>query len=154
MKQLSKEDIISSFGKQKLKNFKLPDLEKVEWVNLSYLGWIHRSGHLGYIVYEYKNNLTGVVLNVIKGNDDHKYKMCSLCNTLHIGSGISLFSHKTKSRTYETHGDYFCANLDCSLYLRGLKKNWAIQMREDLTIDEKLLRLEANLDKYFEKIIQ
>ncbi|MEI7990034.1 MAG: FBP domain-containing protein [Chloroflexota bacterium] len=148
MNQLSREAVTNAFSKKQQKDLKIPDLDAIDWKNIDYLGWIHRSGHLGYIVYEFDGKLIGIRLNVEKTLNDNKYKICSLCLTQHLGNGTSLFTSPNPVRKNEVTGDYLCANLNCGLYLRGIEKSEAIQLREDITREQKIERYLKNLRRF------
>ena len=48
MLALDKEQIAEAFDKDEV--LKVPDLRNVQWPFLDYFGWVHSSGHLGFIV--------------------------------------------------------------------------------------------------------
>jgi hypothetical protein len=149
MRILSKEEIILSFPSKERKKVKLPDLEKINWENLDFLGWIHPSGHLGYIVYEFQNGvLRGMVLERTPITLGRGARMCSLCYTLNTASQIRLFTYRIPGKNI-TIGDYFCADLQCSLYIRKIKEPFLAQMQENLTIHQKIERCKKNLEKFF-----
>lgn len=152
MRTLTREEIISSFRKKDVKNLKLPDLNIVEWENIDYLGWLHPSGHLGFMVYELDSILIGLVLDKTTPGTKNA-KMCSLCLTIHSGNGVSMFSTQVHSKPNTKHGIYVCSNLHCSLYVRNKKDLPVNQMRETISIDDKICRLNSNLDNFFRGII-
>ena len=53
MLALDKEQIAEAFGKDEVLN--VPDLRNVQWPFLGYFGWVHSSGHLGFIVLQSPN---------------------------------------------------------------------------------------------------
>jgi len=151
MNKLTKNEIVNSFSKKDIKKLKLPDLDNIDWENIDYLGWIHRSRHIGYIVYLLNKKLIGIFLNITKTKQDNKYKQCSLCMTQHTGAGISLFTKA--DRNHNSKGNYICANLDCGLYLRNKKDILAIQMQENITKEQKLERYLKNLKQFINDIL-
>lgn len=153
MQKLSREEISSSFIK-KPKDLFIPDLDTVAWDDLSYFGWFHRSGHKAYIASNYQGKLLGIELDVEAGSKGVKYKMCSICHTLHIGSNISLFTYSIIRPRYRTFGEYICSNLNCSLYVKEVLKSEAVQMAEDISIEDKLNRLAVNLEHFNENYIE
>lgn len=152
MRTLTKEEIILSFSKKDVKKLKLPDFNTIEWKNIDYLGWVHPSGHLGFMVYELDSTLIGLVLDKTTPGTKNA-KMCSLCLTIHNGRGVSIFSTQVKSKPNTKHGIYVCSDLQCSLYVRNKKNFPANQMRETISMDDKILRLNSNLDNFFRGII-
>jgi hypothetical protein len=152
MRTLTKKEILSSFSKESRKKIFLPNLDSIDWENLDYLGWIHPSEHLGYIVYELFGKLQGLILERNpKPPPTGKIKMCSWCYTLNFSSNIRLFTYQIPNKKISI-GNYICANLDCSLYIRGIKKTYVTQMPETLTLSEKIERLHRNLKNFFELI--
>jgi len=50
-------------------------------------------------------------------------------------------------------GQYLCSDLDCSLYVRGKKTSVAGGgPDETLTLEEKIARIQANLNAFVEKV--
>ncbi len=157
MEKLLKEEILSLFAKKSRRKLYLPNLENIDWENLDFLGWIHPSGHLGYIVYEFENNLIGLILERNRPLQSSGIKMCSLCYSLHMSSGVRLFTYKIDKNN--SIGDYFCTDSQCSLYIRGIKKvgnendsTILGQMPESITLEEKIKRLKDNLNSFIKRI--
>lgn len=148
MRPLTTKEILSAFSKRERKEIKLPDLELIDWENLDFLGWIHPSGHLGFVVYEFPTRVRGIVLERNTQASSGGIRMCSWCYTLNIASGVRLFTYQIP-KTKITIGDYLCADLQCSLYLRGIKKTDITQMRESLSVSEKIQRCKSNIEKFF-----
>ena len=48
MLALNKEQIAAAFDEDEVLN--VPDLGNVQWPFFDYFGWVHSSGHLGFIV--------------------------------------------------------------------------------------------------------
>ncbi|GIH94147.1 hypothetical protein Psi01_47770 [Planobispora siamensis] len=84
--------------------------------------------------------------------------MCSLCLTVRTGGGVALM---TAPRTGEAGrqgnsvGEYLCADLACSLYVRGRKRSAAEgDFEESLSRDEKIARIRGNLTAFLDKVIR
>jgi len=150
MRVLTKEEIVSSFPIKERKKLKILDLQKINWELLDFLGWIHPSGHLGYIVYEFPYSLRGVVSERNQKLIGNAVKMCSLCYTIHNHTNVRLFTYKIPNSNI-TIGDYFCADLQCSLYIRKIKDPMVARIEENLTISQKIERCKTNLEKFFFK---
>ena len=133
MRQLSKEEIASSFHYKERKKVKLPELEKINWEVLDFLGRVHPSGHLGYIVYEFPLGLRGIVLERNLKPISEGTRMCTLCCTVHKASNIRLFTYRILHSNIII-GDYFCADLECSLYIRKIKDPMVARIEENLTV--------------------
>lgn len=78
--------------------------------------------------------------------------MCSWCLTIHRGCDVNLFTAETQFERNKTYGDYICNDLNCSLYVRGIMKSEACQMRENIDIKAKIARLNANIGKFFQAV--
>ena len=152
MNKLSREDIASLFSKKELKTLKYPILEEIDWENLDFLGWIHPSGHIGYMVCQFEKQLRGFVLNRVPNYND-KVGMCSICKTIHNNTNVSFFSTQSKQNKDVTIGDFVCRDLQCSLYIRGKIPNPIVQMWENLDREDKITRLRSGLDKFCKKIV-
>lgn len=144
MEILSSGGIIAAFPAHERKLVLLPLAPA--WEQLDFLGWIHRSGHLGFIVFR-AESVVGLVFarSVIHSKGSRRF-MCDICCTLHEQSGVASFTRwnreLTRSRSY-----MFCADLGCSLYVRDLRKNVCTQMPETLSKQEKAKRLSTNLSR-------
>lgn len=144
MKKYSKEDIVNAFSEKQKKTLKLPDLDVIDWDSLDFLGWIHPSGHKGYVVYK-EGALKGIEFEITR-SETNKVKMCNWCKTVREGRDISVFSvSHSKNRSI---GTYLCWDLQCSLYVRELKKVPPIQMRETISKEDKIKRLVDNFKKF------
>jgi len=153
MKPLSKEEILLSFPKkfrEKI-SFKYLELDKIDWDNLDFLGWVDPDENLGYLVYPFPQELRGLVLESNQSIGSGGIKMCSFCYTLHLPSGVRLFTYKIPNKKI-TIGNYFCSDLQCSLYLRKIKLSGITQMSESLSIEEKIERCKRNIEDFFKLI--
>jgi hypothetical protein len=151
MRTLTKEEIISAFPVKERKKVKILDLQTIDWEVLDFLGWIHPSGHLGYIVYEFPLGLRGIVLERNPKPLGQNVGMCALCYTIQNASNIRLFAYKIPNSNI-TIGDYFCADLQCSLYIRKIKDPMVARIEENLTTSQKIERCKINLEKFFSRI--
>ncbi|MFF1798678.1 FBP domain-containing protein, partial [Kitasatospora sp. NPDC058263] len=86
-----------------------------------------------------------------------KTNVCSLCLSAHAGSGVALLAARragVSGREGNTVGTYICADLACSLYLRGLKKSALVSRPEEsLSQEELVARTVANLDAFLAKVL-
>jgi hypothetical protein len=130
-------------------------LDGVDWDAADFLGWVHPSGHLGFIVAETAGGLTGLALRrsaIARGNRPRRL-LCSLCLTVHAEGGVASFSlNKTQKETYSTKADMFCADLRCSAYIRGRLRSDAVQMQETISVSEKIARLQSNLQSFLRRV--
>lgn len=152
MEPLTREAIIGSFSRKQRKYVQLPNIDNVEWAALDYLGWAHVSGHMAYVVYARDGAARGVVLRRTKLTGAQKPKMCSWCLTIHRGCGVNLFTAHVGDNRDKLYGDYLCNDLGCSAYVRGTEKLEACQMRETISLDMKIARLRANVERFYRAI--
>jgi hypothetical protein len=137
-----------------------PGLAGPPWPSLDFLGWRDRQmPQRAYIVVPWEGRPVGFVLRsptnrakgLIKGS------MCSICLTMHSASGVSVFvapKAGQPGRDGNTVGSYICADLQCSLYVRGLLTSEAAHtMDETLSVEAKIDRLRARLGRFTRDVI-
>lgn len=86
-----------------------------------------------------------------------KSSMCQVCLTGHASSGVTLLVAPlagARGREGNTVGIYLCADLACSLYVRGKRqpKLRGRRHEESLTLDEQVARLTGNLDAFVDRV--
>ncbi|MCF3104093.1 FBP domain-containing protein [Streptomyces roseoverticillatus] len=163
MQPFADNDIRASFincSKGEARRIALPrNLSEVPWEDLDFLGWRDPGApDRGYVVAERDGQLTGVTLRVPQGGPRSMAKttMCSLCLTSHPGSGVSLLAARrvgAAGREGNTVGAYMCADLACSLYVRGKKvPELSMRYKETLSEEERITRMLVNLDDFLAKV--
>jgi hypothetical protein len=84
--------------------------------------------------------------------------MCSLCLTTHTGGGVVLMTGNragAAGRQGNSVGLYICADLACSLYVRGLRKpESGARMPESLTPQEQIDRTRAKVAGFLDRILE
>ncbi|WP_067482426.1 FBP domain-containing protein [Actinomadura hibisca] len=163
MRPVTESDIRASFvncTKGEAKRMAVPkDLAERPWDDLDFLGWRDPAApERAYMVLESGEGLTGVALRLAVPNAGHFRKsMCSLCLTTHTGGGVSLMTARRAGRNGQdgnTVGAYFCADLACSLYLRGKKRaGLGGRMHESLSLEELIARTEVNLAEFVGRVV-
>lgn len=157
---ISERDIRASFvncSKGDAKRLPLPrDLDDRPWEQLDFLGWTDPSlPGRAYLVVPRDDRLVGVALRSEAGGHG-RAQMCTICLTTHTGSGVSLLAAAKageSGRRGNTIGTYMCADLACSLYARGKKRPAAgSRYREDLTVEEKVERVHANIEAFLHRL--
>ena len=126
------------------------------WEHLDYFGWRDpQSTARGYLVADLGGTLTGIVLRAPESTTGHARKsLCSLCLTAHSG-GVSLMVAPRAGRSGQrgnSVGTYICADLACSLYIRGKRDTGTSAMHETLTLDQRIERLLLNLDAFVTRV--
>ena len=155
MQTLKREEVIAAFDNRK--DLVIPDLGEIEWQTLDYLGWIHPSGHEGYVVLQSPN--TGAVCGIRmnrsqRGAKKRRMEMCSWCHHVHKANGTAMFSVTVKgSDGRHILGNVICKNLDCSLRVRNLVEPVSI-MRESLYEPARIWRMQQQMHKWLERAKQ
>jgi len=135
-------------------------LAEQPWEQLDFLGWRDPGApDRGYLVAERDGALIGVTLRSPVGirRSLVRSNVCSICITAHSGSGVALLVARRAGpagREGNTVGAYICADLACSLYVRGLRRTQLAQrLTETLTLDEQIDRTRTNLDVFLDQIL-
>ncbi|SDU62404.1 FBP domain-containing protein [Jiangella alkaliphila] len=157
MKPITEGDIRRSFvncSKGEAQRLAVPrDLDEQPWGDLDFLGWrAPGAPDRGYLVAERDDGgLVGLTLRAApkSARGFTTRSMCSLCLTTHTSGGVSLMTARRAGeagRQGNTVGQYLCADLACSLYVRGRKKSIVgAEIEETITVDEKVARARRNL---------
>ncbi|MEU7238761.1 FBP domain-containing protein [Streptomyces sparsogenes] len=163
MKAVTEQAIRASFvncSKGEAKRLAVPrDLDERPWNDLDFLGWRDPAApDRGYVVVERDGRLVGVALRTPGQQRGHLHRgMCSLCLTTHPGSGVSLMTARKAGkagREGNSAGLYICADLQCSLYLRGKKTPdpGGSRISESLTLEEQMARLTTKLFDFLDSL--
>ncbi|QMU78802.1 FBP domain-containing protein [Streptacidiphilus sp. PB12-B1b] len=163
MKPVTEQDIRASFvncSKGDAKRLAVPrDLAERRWDDLDFLGWRDPAApDRGYLVAEHGDRLVGVALRSPSGTRAFQRRsMCSLCLTTHSGDGVSLMTAPRAGRAGRegnSLGLYVCSDLDCPLYLRGIKSTGpGGRLHESLTLDEQVARTMTALAAFLDNLL-
>ena len=164
MEKLDETDIRASFvncSKSETKRINLPKpLADQPWADLDFLGWRDPGApDRGYIVVDHGGRLVGVTLRAPQGvhRSFTKTTVCSLCVTSHPGTGVCLLAAPragAAGRQGNTVGAYMCADLACSLYIRGKKETGlGARFEEDLPLQAKVDRTLTNLASFVDRVL-
>ncbi|MGW0971292.1 FBP domain-containing protein [Streptomyces sp. NPDC002516] len=162
MRPLTEQDIRTSFvncSRGEAKRLATPrDLDDRPWGDLDFLGWRDPGApDRSYLVSEQDGGLMGVALRLPPSRRGLRHRsMCSLCLTTHPGDGVSLMTARkagAAGREGNSVGVYICADLDCSLYVRGRKPLRAgSRFEETLTTQEQIARTVDRLSSFLAKL--
>ncbi|WP_203994605.1 FBP domain-containing protein [Sphaerisporangium rufum] len=163
MRPVAERDIRASFincSKGETKRLNPPrELADLPWADLDFLGWRDPGApERAYLVAEHDGSLAGIALRVTSGaaRGFTSRSMCSLCLTTHTNGGVALMTARRTGeagRQGNTVGHYLCADLACSLYVRGRKEApGGGPIDESLTVDEKAARVRANVAAFLAKV--
>lgn len=132
----------------------------VPWADLDFLGWTDPGAPLrALLVAPGPDGPVGVLLRRPEARRAGALRssMCRVCLTEHASSGVSLFVAPlagAAGRNGNTVGEYLCADLACSLYLRGKRqpRMRLVRREETLSLDERVGRATANLAAFTDRI--
>jgi len=162
MQVVAETDIRASFracSAGERKRMRLPNLSEVEWENLDFLSWIDRSDpKTGYIVAMLADEReVGLVLRMVKATKSvARQSMCNWCRTIHPMGGVALFSTlrwNEQGKLGGTIGDYICADLACSAYVRRLKRSDQVQLPTMKSIEERIRDLNDHVELFINRVI-
>jgi hypothetical protein len=164
MVALTEDEVRASFvncTKGEVQRIGLPGpLDAVYWEHLDFLGWRDpKAEQRAYIVVPWTDGPVGIALRVpqAKRKSLMRSSMCSICLTVHSASGVASFvaaKAGSAGREGNSVGTYFCADLQCSRYVRGtLKSDAATFMEESLDPAEKIHRLRAKLEAFTRTVL-
>jgi hypothetical protein len=143
--------------KGEAKRLNIPkDLAARPWEHLDYFGWRDpQNPARGSLVADLGGTLTAVMLRAPDNTVGHARKsLCSLCLTAHSG-GVSLMVAPRAGKSGQqgnSVGTYICADLACSLYIRGKRDTGTSAMHETLTLDQRIARLATNLEVFLARV--
>lgn len=155
MRPLTERDVRASFvncTKGEARRLAVPrDLADRPWDDLDFLGWRDpASPDRAYLVAELGGSTIGIALR--RATRGHRRRvMCSLCLTTH--ENVSLMTARKARQRDNSVGAYLCADLACSLYLRGKKDAGpGSRLQESLTLPEQIERTMANLTAFLARV--
>jgi hypothetical protein len=161
MRPVTEREIRASFvncSKGEAKRLAVPrDLADRPWDDLDFLGWRDPSApDRAYLVAESGTGLVGVTLRRATPPAGARKSMCALCLTTHSGDGVSLMTARKAGKEGQqgnSVGSYLCADLACSLYLRGKKDTEpGARAHDSVPLDEQITRTKANLTAFLDRV--
>jgi hypothetical protein len=158
---VSADEIRRSFvnsSKSQVKAMTLPPgFTELPWESLDYLGWRDpKAPNRGYLVVRRDAGTTGIAVNTqASGAPRRGAGLCDLCNTAHPVTDVALFAARlagSAGRAGNTVGLYICADLACSLYLRGLRE-LDVPQGETATPEVRAERLATRLEGFVNRVL-
>jgi hypothetical protein len=142
---MNKEDIPKLFEKKFRKKFWAPEKisnGSISIENREVTTWIHKSGHLGYMIYNDNGTFyTGVFERAdIVGKNAH---MCPLCCSVNAGRKMASF-RRSLSKTSSV-AVTLCKDLDCEESIANVNPN---TIRETLTKEDKIERYKHHVREF------
>ena len=131
----------------------MPDLAPVDWGVLDYFGWLHPSGHKGFVVLPVNTKFYAMSLRRSVNHDAKpRTRMCSWCHHVYRSRGTALFSTTVAGSDERRFiGHHICSNLDCSLRIRNLPSDPPTYLPETLDIKKKIYRLETSVLTFMQR---
>ncbi|MFF1867917.1 FBP domain-containing protein [Kitasatospora herbaricolor] len=164
MNPLDETEIRTSFvncSKGEARRLNLPKgLAELPWDVMDFLGWRDPGApDRSYLVAVRDGRPVGVTLRVPDVRRSlTRTNVCSFCISTHAGSGVSLLTARragAAGRQGNSVGTYMCADLACSLYLRGLKRSALVSRPEEsLTLEEQITRTVTNVDRFLDQVLE
>jgi hypothetical protein len=127
------------------------------WTHTDFLGWVDPRApqHATIVAPDSGGGLVGVRLRRNTGGGG-RAKMCSICCTMHPGSGVALMvaARAGKSgRDGNTVGLDVCADLQCPGYVRGwLPAPTLTTLVETLPLEDRVARMWLNLESFLRRV--
>jgi hypothetical protein len=161
MEPLTADQIRASFvncSQGEAKRLPLPRaLAESPWPSLDFLGWRDAGAPGAAYVVAPGERPVGIVLRIsTTRRSTGRSNLCSLCTTLHSTSDVALMVAPragAAGRAGNSVGAYLCADLACSLYARGLRRPGRVQPVETLSTDDRVARLQQNLDAFVRRVL-
>ncbi|MFI5735191.1 FBP domain-containing protein [Kribbella sp. NPDC051587] len=134
-----------------------PKFTDLPWESLDFLGWRDpKAPNRGYLVVRRTEGVTGIALNTQATTKPRRGTgLCDLCTTAHQVTDVALFAARragTAGREGNTVGTYICADLACSLYLRGLRDP-EVPQGETIAPELRIERLTTRLDTFVTRVL-
>jgi hypothetical protein len=158
---LSGDEIRRSFvnsTKSQVRAIALPSrFAELPWESLDFLGWRDaKAPNRGYLVVRRDDGVTGIAVSTQTSGAARRFAgLCDLCNTAHHVSDVALFAARragSAGREGNTVGMYMCADLACSLYIRGLRE-LDLPQGETATAEVRAERLRIRLETFVRRVL-
>jgi hypothetical protein len=161
MEPLNVQDIRGSFvnaSRSMVKAMSVPTgFADLPWDHLDYLGWRDpKAPARAYLVVRRESGVTGVAMaTAASGRPRRGTGLCDLCHTAHHVTDVALFVAPragASGKAGNTVGTYICADLACSLYLRGLREP-EVPQGETVPATERVRRLGDRLENFLNRVL-
>jgi FBP C-terminal treble-clef zinc-finger len=162
MEPLPEAEIRASFvncTKGEASRINLPrDFAELPWADLDFLGWRDPGApERAYLVAAYAGRTVGVALRSGSGGGGGftARSICTICKTTRTGGGVTLMSARKageSGRNGNSVGQYICADLACSLYVRGKKISAGTLLDETLDLPSRIARTRSGLEGFLKRV--
>jgi hypothetical protein len=129
----------------------------IDFDQWDYIGWRDaKAPQRGYIVAIENDLVTSIVVRAPEGaSTRHGSSLCDLCHTGHAAADVALFTAAragAAGRKGDTVGLYICADLACSLYIRGLREV-KLPQGETVSVEVRSARLQERLSTFLARVL-
>jgi hypothetical protein len=138
----------NGFKKKKLADYSIPYVFTDHNFEPELIPFCDKSGTAGILLLRNQGRILAASyeLKRLKASKSGALKpiICDFCYTLQAGARIALVTFNLNREKTRTVAYYCCADLACSLHVRGLTEILDFaksQLREDISIDDRVLRL-------------
>lgn len=161
MRALTEQEIKGSFvnaSASDVERLRLPDLASQPWDDLDFLGWVDpATPGKGWLVLNKHEGPLGIMLRIPTNAMAPRRSMCNLCHSIQPRGGVRLMTAPREGEAGLRHnmvGTYICADLACSLYVRGLKELQGFaQLPEATTELRRIRRLRQSVDDFVARVL-
>jgi FBP C-terminal treble-clef zinc-finger len=131
---------------------------ELSWGDLDFLGWYDpKIPARSYLVVPHSDRVVGLLLRAADSTVRRPGAgLCNLCHSAREANDVLLFAAPragASGRQGNTVGTYICADLDCSLYARGLLKLTGPQP-EPLPPEVRAQRLRERLGLFVDRVLE
>lgn len=149
MHPISFEDVKSSFFEDDLERWDAPPLDTWSWDFNDFIKWQHYAAGNYYACVPTANGPVGMVFEMNNGNGVSS-NVCGLCYARNNEVGVKAAWVKTATNPRRKVGMHVCADLGCSLRVRGTLPGHFYY--ETISKGRRIERLQTRLEKFANKI--
>ncbi len=123
------------------------------WSDRDFLAIFDRTGNAGVLIY--RENMIPFTFAKRRANSVGRVEavICDICATWRRGTGSGILTLKKSVNGSVSY--LVCADLDCSLHVRGITEASKIsrtQLRENIDVEGRVTRLHERLEKILESV--
>ncbi len=147
------------YNKKVLSELRLGLLETMDWENLDFFTLSDKANQKGLLFYETEDRILIIPYRITRKTPSldgrNKAVICDICKTWRKGDATGLLNIIDPGNKHRTTGCYTCLDLNCSLHVRDLTPQAMLsrtQLRESITIPNRIARLHQNFDNLLSRI--
>ena len=146
----NKDRIVAAFSSKDRKKLWIPEnIAAMQDISCQkVISWMHKSGHLGYVVIHRHNHFSGIILKSTPLTGNAKVCMCDWCLSVYNSSKVSSFSYRKSPTLTVSH--LICSDLNCAQRILSSDTNNVHSMRETLSKESRITRYYDNIERYWQ----